>query len=325
MRSMPASPDSRSASRAATVVILGTGGTIAGTAASADDNIGYTAAQLGVAQLVAAVPALAAERIEAHQVAQLDSKDMDHDTWRALAHRVHAALARPEVAGVVITHGTDTLEETAYFLQRVLAPSKPVVLTAAMRPASALMADGPVNLLDAVFVARTPGARGVVAVVAGTVHSAFDVRKRHTYRLDAFDSGDAGAIAQVEEGAVRQHRAWPEGVAAGLNVLPAEGAAWPRVEWITSHAGAAGAIVRVLVADGVHGLVVAGTGNGTLHRDLEAALREAVDQGVAVLRCTRCAEGVVLGQPQGRLPSAGALSPAQARIELMLQLMQVRE
>jgi len=179
-------------SKCETVVVLGTGGTIAGTAARATDNVGYAAARLGVAQLVRAVPALAGWPLEAEQVAQVDSKDMDHATWRALALRCAHHLARADIAGLVVTHGTDTLEETAWFLQRVLAPAKPVVLTAAMRPATALLADGPQNLLDAVTVASWPGARGVVAVLAGRVHGARDVRKVHTYRVDAFASGDAG-------------------------------------------------------------------------------------------------------------------------------------
>src|SRR6185295_12573140 len=103
---------------------------------------------------------------------------------------------------------------TAFFLQRALAPAKPVVLTAAMRPATSLQADGPQNLLDAVTVARTPRARGVVVAVAGRVHDAADVRKVHSYRIDAFDSGDAGPVAAIEEGQVRVFRAWPRGAAA---------------------------------------------------------------------------------------------------------------
>ncbi|MEP7101661.1 MAG: asparaginase, partial [Burkholderiales bacterium] len=228
------------------VVVLGTGGTIAGTAARAGDNVGYTAAQLGAAQLVAAIPALAGAPIEVEQVAQIDSKDMGFAVWRALAVGVSKHLERPEVAGIVITHGTDTLEETAYFLQRVLAPIKPVVLVAAMRPATSLQADGPQNLLDAMVVAREPGARGVVAVLAGQVHSALDVRKLHTYRLDAFGSGDAGVIAQLEEGRLRRHREWPAGAGVGLARLPREGEPWPVVEIVTSHAEARGTLVRAL-------------------------------------------------------------------------------
>jgi L-asparaginase len=308
----------------ARIVILATGGTIAGTAASAADAIGYRAAQLGVDRLVAAVPPLAGRPIEAEQVAQLDSKDMDEATWRRLAERIEAQLARAEVAGVVVTHGTDTLEETAYFLQRVLAPAKPVVMTAAMRPATALLADGPQNLLDAVMLAVEPGAAGVVAVVAGRVHSAFDLRKSHTQRLDAFDSGDAGPLGVVEAGRLRRFRDWPRGTPLGLAVLPA--GEWPRVEIVASHAGARGALVDALVAQGVDGLVAAGTGNGTLHHALEAALQRAAAQGVAVRRATRVAAGAVLatGSDPDGWPVSGALSAVQARIELMLELMAAR-
>ena len=303
------------------IVILATGGTIAGTAASPADAIGYRAAQLGVDQLVAAAPPLAGRPLEAEQVAQLDSKDMDEPTWRLLAERVAAHLARAEVAGVVVTHGTDTLEETAYFLQRVLAPAKPVVMTAAMRPATALLADGPQNLLDAVALASEPGAAGVVAVVAGQVHSAYDLRKSHTQRLDAFGSGDAGPIGVMEAGRLRRFRDWPRGTPLGLAVLP--GGDWPRVEIVCSHAGARGALVDALVAQGVDGLVAAGTGNGTLHRALEAALRRAAAQGVAVRRATRVAAGAVLatGSDESDWPVSGALSAVQTRIELMLDLM----
>ena len=302
------------------VIVLGTGGTIAGTSADAGDNVGYTAAQLGVALLVRAVPALADVPLEAEQVAQVDSKDMSHAVWRELALRCAQHLAREDVAGIVITHGTDTLEETAWFLQRVLAPAKPLVLTAAMRPATSLQADGPQNLLDAVSVARTPGARGVVAVLGGEVHGARDVRKVHPYRIDAFSSGDAGPIGCIEEGVLRLFREWPQGEAVGAAALPAA-ALWPRVEIVTSHAGADGAIVRALCASGVQGLVVAATGNGTLHGALEAALLEAQAGGVRVLRSTRCLNGRVLSVADAALPSSDDLTPVKARIELLLQLL----
>lgn len=305
------------------IVILGTGGTIAGTAASATDHTGYSAAQLGVAQLVAAVPPLAGLPIECEQIAQLDSKDMDAPTWLALARRGAHHLAREDVAGIVVTHGTDTLEETAYFLHRVLGPAKPLVLTAAMRPATALGADGPQNLLDAVTVARHPGARGVVAMLAGRVHAGQSLRKAHTYRVDAFSSGDAGPMAWVEEGRVRVLRAWPDEAGIGAGRLPADAAAWPRVEILTSHAGADGRIVAALHSLGAQGIVVAGTGNGSLHHALEAALVEAQRAGVAVLRSSRCLDGLVTSAADDELPSAGALTPVQARIELMLRLMGV--
>lgn len=271
------------------VVILGTGGTIAGRASDRNDNIGYAAGEVGIDQLVAAVPQLDAKGpVITEQVAQLDSKDMDFQIWARLAARVQHFLSRPEVVGLVITHGTDTLEETAFFLQRVCRPSKPVVLTCAMRPATALVPDGPQNLLDAVAVARHPGVQGVVAVCAGTVHGPEDVQKVHTYQADAFDSGDAGPLGYVEEGRVRQLRAWPgtkrsssgSSPEASADVSPqavitSDGVGWPRVEIVMNHAGAGGAVVGALQAQGVHGLVVACTGNGTVHHALEAALLQA--------------------------------------------------
>ena len=305
------------------IVVLGTGGTIAGASADASDNIGYVAAQRTVAELVRAVPALAGTALEAEQVAQLDSKDMSHAVWRALALRCAFHLARPDVAGLVVTHGTDTLEEAAWFLQRVLDPARPIVLTAAMRPATALQADGPQNLLDAVAVARTPGARGVVAVLGGRLFGARDVRKEHPYRLDAFGAGDAGPIGVVEEACVRRFRDWPgDPRVLGVEALPADPAAWPAVEIVTSHAGASGAIVRALQAGGVRGIVVAATGNGSVHQQLEVALLDAQRAGVRVLRSTRCGAGRVLETAAALLASADDLTPTKARVELMLQLMQ---
>lgn len=302
------------------VVILGTGGTIAGTAATETDAVGYVAAQLRVEDLVSAVPALAHHRLEARQLAQLDSKDMDFATWQRLASAVRQELARIEVSGVVITHGTDTLEETAYFLHRVLAPTKPVVLTAAMRPATALQADGPQNLLDAVQLASAPGARGVLVAFAGQVHDATQVRKVHSYRLNAFDSVDGALVAWIEEGQVRPVGRWPAGEPLGLGRIERPVAAWPRVDIVLNHVGADGAQVRTRVADGIDGIVVAGTGNGTVSTALDTALREAHAAGVRVLRSTRCDAGPVMDLP-GLLPSAGTLSPVKARIELLLALL----
>jgi len=306
---------------AQTIVVLGTGGTIAGTAADAADNVGYTAGQVGVAQLVKAVPALAGASLESEQVVQIDSKDMSHGVWLALAQRCAHHLAREDVAGLVVTHGTDTMEETAWFLQRVLAPAKPVVLTGAMRPSTALQTDGPQNVLDAVHVIRSGLASGVVVAFAGQVHGARDVRKLHPYRMDVFGSGDGGPLARIEEGGLRVFRPWPSGMAFGVGRLPTDAAAWPWVEIVTSHAGARGAAVRALCAAGVKGIVVAATGNGTLHADVEAALLDAVAQGVKALRSTRTRDGCVLGTVNDTLPSATDLTPEKARIELLLQLM----
>ncbi len=261
------------------------------------------------------------------QVAQIDSKDMGFAVWAQLASRVDHWLMQPEVVGLVITHGTDTLEETAWFLQTLLNPDKPVVLTCAMRPATALAADGPQNMRDAVAVAMQPGARGVVLVCAGVVHSARDVQKVHTYRLDAFSSGDAGPVAYVEEGRLRLARDWP---VAAVGVVPpamksmlsqSDGSDWPRVEIVMSYAGASAAMVDALVSGGVRGLVVAATGNGTLHHELEAALLQAQAAGIEVVRATRCVDGKVLPKPGDTIPDSEGLSPVKARISMMLRLM----
>jgi len=313
------------------IVVLGTGGTIAGTSAQAGDNIGYTAAQVSVAQLLQAVPALQTlEEVTLHteQVAQVDSKDMAPSIWQALALRCTHHLQDDQVRAIVITHGTDTLEETAWFLHQVLNAHKPVVLTCAMRPATALAPDGPQNLLDAVAVAMAPGARGVVAVAAGEVHGARHVQKVHPYRVHAFSSGDTGPLGFVEEGKVRLTHDWPSNsplahTGKALEAIKniADEAGWPRVEIVMSHAGATGALVDALVRDGVQGLVVACTGNGTIHEALEAALVRAQAAGVRVVRSTRCPEGQVLPKPSDVLPDSAGLSPVKARITLALDLL----
>jgi L-asparaginase len=315
------SPDPGAETPARHTLVLGTGGTIAGTAASSAAHTGYRAAQIGVEALVAAVPALAGLPLRDQQVAQLDSKDMDVPTWQALVRALEAALADPAVGGVVVTHGTDTLEETAWLLHRVLAPARPVVLTAAMRPASSLQADGPQNLLDAVTVAREPGARGVLVVLGGRVFSGDAVRKVDAYRLDAFDGGPAGPVALVEDGRVRPLRPWPQGDGLGTAPVLREAAAWPRVAWLTSHAAFDAASLDALVAAGFDGVVLAGTGNGSLHRALEAAARRALDAGVALVLSTRCASGRVVGDGPGWLPVSAAPGPAQARVDLLLELL----
>jgi len=313
------------------IVVLGTGGTIAGRAAAGGDNIGYVAGEVGVDALIEGIDPPTGFGLVAEQVAQVDSKDMSFAIWRDLALRCRHWLAQPAVAGIVVTHGTDTLEETAFFLQQALAPAKPVVLTCAMRPATALSPDGPQNIRDALAVAAAPGARGVTAVCAGVVHGALEVQKVHTYRLDAFASGDAGPVGYVEEGAVRQLRDWPATPAETSGRVIAQlarGAGAPRVEIVMSHAGAGGALVDALVqaraAGGdaaVQGLVLAATGNGTLHHELEQAALRAQAAGIAVRRATRCAQGRILARDSDSLPAADGLSPVKARVALLLELL----
>lgn len=319
------------------VVILATGGTIAGTAAHASQAVGYTAAQLGVEQLLAAVPDLAEVAgggLLTEQVAQLDSKDMDVATWVALARRCAHWLARDDVRALVVTHGTDTLEETAWFLQQVLpSGGKPVVLTCAMRPATALLADGPQNLRDAVACAVDVHAAGVLVVAAGQVHGARAVRKLHPYRVDAFSSGEQGVLGWVEEGRVRwQQRPDCAGAeapfwCAGAQALPDSD--WPWVEVVSSHAGCDGRAVDALLAQGVQGLVVAATGNGSLHGALEPALQRALQAGVPVWISTRCAEGQLVAAQAPAIqarqqPRPVDLPPFKARISLQLALLAQR-
>lgn len=301
-------------------VVLATGGTIAGAAADPQDHLNYRAGAIGVSQLLAgfapADPSLVCE-----DVAGIDSKDMSWEVWRALAARCAHWLAQHPVSGIVVTHGTDTLEETAWFLQRVLAPAKPVVLASAMRAANALSPDGPQNLADALAIARTVGAQGVLAVCAGQVHAAGEVRKLHPYRVEAFGAGETGPVALVEDGQVRRLREWPAAApTAGLLERVLGTSQPPRVEIVSSHAGADGRMVDLLVADGVQGLVVAGTGNGSLHQRLEQALARAQAQGVRVVRSTRCLLGRVVPQAGTPFP-AHALPPPAARVDLQLDLL----
>lgn len=317
-----------------TVMVLGTGGTIAGRAANAADNIGYKAGEVPVTELLGDVPVPAGVQVQAQQVAQIDSKDMSPAVWRPLLVAVHDALHNPGVCGVVVTHGTDTLEETAYLLQRVLNPAKPVVLVSAMRPATAMLRDGPQNLQDGLQLAAMSGARGVLAVCMGQVHSGLDVRKVHNHNVVAFDSGDAGCVGELREGRWTQWRPWPQLTNAPEGLLDKllDPQPWPRVEWVTSHAGQDGFGVRAMLAaskaaaqqghgaEVLKGLVVAGTGNGTVHQDLEAALLEAQAAGVLVRRTTRVAQGSVIDAGNSAF-DASSLPPSKARLELMLDLL----
>ena len=315
------------------IVVLATGGTISGESSSATDNLGYTAGKRSAQDLVRAVPALAEWPLETEQVAQVDSKDMRSRLWLHLSHRLHVHLARPEVQGVVITHGTDTLEETAWWLHRTLLSDKPVVLTAAMRPATSLQADGPQNLLDAVRLASLPDARGLMLVVGGEVLAASESRKVYGQRLRAFDTADGLALGHVSDEGFRHSGAWPVPSAmvaspsrrAELEVwwrdLPGDPAAWPWVAIVSRHADADERQSLALAAAGVDGLVVSCTGHGTVHKDLEPALAQAQARGLGLIRASRCGLGRVTGAEHPSLPSAGGLTPAQARVELLLRLL----
>lgn len=318
------------------LVILGTGGTIAGRADSQSQGVGYKAGQITVQSLLEAVPDLEQQAlgpVQTQQIAQVDSKDMDWPVWRALLLACTQALEDADTRAVVITHGTDTLEETAWLLHSLLPATKPIVLTCAMRPATALLADGPQNLRDAVTVAASGGRSGVWVVAGGEVHAAAQVQKVHPYRLQAMRSVEGGPQALVEEGRVR----WlvpdaPSSPAAppARAMVPAAMSSdllaldeLPWVEVVFSGALARASGVDALVAAGVRGIVVAGTGNATVHEGMEAALQRARDKGVWIWRGTRCAEGLPVASGLGTNPAEADLAQlpvAKARIAMMLAL-----
>jgi L-asparaginase len=268
------------------------------------------------------------------QVSQIDSKDMSFAVWQRLLARCQHWLAQESVVGIVITHGTDTLEETAFFLHCALESDKPVVLTCAMRPATALAPDGPQNLMDALAAASSDKISGVVVVCAGVIHSAVDVQKVHNYRLDAFSSGDAGVLGYVKEGKLDIYRKYEINsrlagvfVASAATNNIAKLASLPRVEIVLNHSGATGAIVEALLAqrqtatsNKLAGIVVAATGNGTISKELEIALQTAETSGVTVWRSTRCAFGSLVGKADAPFGDSGGLTPVKARVALMLKL-----
>jgi L-asparaginase len=243
------------------------------------------------------------------------------------------ALEDADTRAVVITHGTDTLEETAWLLHSLLPAAKPIVLTCAMRPATALLADGPQNLRDAVTVAASGGRSGVWVVAGGEVHAAAQVQKVQPYRLQAMRSMEGGPQAVVEEGRVRwlvpDAPVTPVAPVARMvisapalsDLLALDELPWVEVVFSGALARACG--VDALVAAGVRGIVVAGTGNATVHESMEAALLRARDKGVWIWRGTRCAEGLPVASGLGTDPAEAdlvQLPVAKARIAMMLAL-----
>jgi L-asparaginase len=288
------------------IVVLATGGTIAGLAADSDQPQNYKAAQVDVTQLLDGVVPTGLH-VLTEQVAQVDSKNMSFAVWQSLLGRVAHWVAQDEVQGVVITHGTDTLEETAYFLQTVLQPNKPVAITCAMLPANAPESDGPANLKQALSWVQLRGSVGVSVVCAGQVHAGHAVQKSHSHQRNPFTS--------------QAHVRHPDSLQIPTVAQVLSCTHWPHVALVFNHVEADGRLVRTLMAhDAPDGWVVAGTGNGTLHHDLQAALLEAQEQGAHVLRASRCAWGGVQSRDADVLPHAGLLTAVQARVALLLDL-----
>lgn len=313
------------------VLVVTTGGTIA----SRPD-----APSLEGSELVSAVPELADHaRVEVEEFSRIGSSAMTPRHWLELARLVRRRLAEDDgPAGVVVTHGTDSMEETAYFLHLTVDDPRPVVLTGAMRSATAVSADGPANLLQAVRVAVGPSARdlGTIVVLNGEIHAARDVRKMDNLRLDAFRSPGTGALGWVDPDTVVVRRR-PERAASPDAIFdPAAIEALPRVSLVPDFTGADGAAVRGAVARGADGLVVVGFGGGRLSPGTGAAARDAARGGTPVLVASRVPGGRILERrvagEDGPLPMAEAglavardLAPWKARILLMLALTRTRD
>ena len=316
------------AARLANVVILATGGTIAGTGASSTTTVGYTAATVGVQSLIKAVPELAkVANVSGEQVFQIASENMSNEHWLILAKRVNVLLAQPNVDGVVITHGTDTLEETAYFLDLVVKSKKPVVLVGAMRPSTALSADGPINLYNSVLLAASPDAvgKGVLVAMNDQIQAARDVTKTNTSTLDAFRTPELGMLGYIQGSkpffyrqSTRKHTVDTEFDVSNLSTLPS-------VEIVYGHANVGPVAIDAFVAAGAKGIIHAGVGDGSLAAKVVPALKAARAKGVLVVRASRVGQGILARNGEANddeldFIAADTLNPQKARILLMLAL-----
>ncbi len=311
------------------VRILATGGTIAGVGATSTGSA-YKPGQLGIDRLLVAVPEIKdVAEVTGEQVFTIASQDMTAADWLQLARRVNALLARDDVDGIVITHGTDTMEETAYFLNLTVKNDKPVVLTGAMRPATSLSADGPLNLFDAVVTAgaKESAGRGVLVVLNGTVSGARDVMKTHTLNVETFRSPNTGALGYVSDAKVH-YRMNGEKRHTGRSVFDVTGLTeLPRVGIVYGYAGAEPALVETLVDKGYAGIVHAGVGNGNIAAEVFPALIQAREKGVQIVRSSRVPSGpsslnAEVDDKANRFIASLDLSPQKARILLMLALTQ---
>ncbi|SEO03423.1 L-asparaginase/glutamin-(asparagin-)ase [Duganella sp. CF517] len=312
----------------ANVTILATGGTIAGSGASSTTTVGYTAATVGVDTLIKAVPELSkVAQVKGEQVFQIASENMTNEHWLTLAKRVNVLLAQSDVDGIVITHGTDTLEETAYFLDLVVKSKKPVVLVGAMRPGTALSADGPINLYNAVLLAGSAEAagKGVLVAMADQIHSARDVSKTNTSTPDSFKTTELGLLGYIQgnkpyfyRASTRKHTAETEFDISKLDKLP-------QVDIVYGYANVGPVALNALVAAGAKGIIHAGVGDGSLAAPVKSALIAARKQGVMIVRASRVGQGILARNGEANddeldFVAADTLNPQKARILLMLAL-----
>ena len=311
------------------VRVLATGGTIAGSGTATSAS--YRSGMVTVADLIAALPGIdAVATVSGEQIANIPSGDMDETIWRKLHARVLAGFADPDVAGIVITHGTDTLEETAFLLSLLLPPTKPVVLVGSMRPSTAVSADGPQNMIDAIQVASAPAAagRGVMVVMNDTIFDPRSVTKTDVHRIEAFAAPGRGPIGEVLQPLPRFFvpiQPQPELLALGDAKLP-------RIAIVYAYAGLTADDVRNTAKDAA-GVIMAGVGAGGLSSSARQAVRELIARGIPVVRSARQGFGDIWRSDAQSGPDnddnvgtiAGReLTPAKARILLMLALQQPR-
>jgi L-asparaginase len=311
------------------IKVLATGGTIAGAQATQADA-GDKSGTFSVDDLIKAVPQMTNIAVlSGEQVANIGSQTMNHEVWLKLAARVNEVLKGDDVDGVVITHGTDTMEETGYFLSLVVKSDKPVVLVGSMRPATAISADGPINLYNGVALAGNPEAkgRGPLVVLNDTIHYAREAQKMHSTRLDTFQSPNRGIAAMMNTGKdffysqnTTRHTTKSEFSVEGLTV-----ANLPRVEVVYSYANLGGEIIDAMVEKGAKGIILAGVGDGNSTDAAIAALEKAAKKGVAVVRCSRTGSGVVdrnveINDDKLGFIAGMELNAQKARILLMLGL-----
>jgi L-asparaginase len=314
------------------VVILATGGTIAGVQPK-EGEPGYKSGSLSIDALIKGAPGIEKlARLDGEQVASIGSQDMNDVVWAKLAKRANELLAQSDVDGIVVTHGTDTLEETGFFLGLVLRSNKPVVLVGSMRPATSQSADGPLNLYNGVAVAADPASqgRGVMAVVNDEVHTGRDVHKTHTTAVNTFVSTTRGTVGKVYYGKVRygyvptyKHTVTSEFATAGI-VSP------PRVDIVFAHEGCDGTMVKAAVAAGAKGIVLAGVGDGNATADMINALAQAAKSGVVVVRASHVGFGMVrrnveLDDDKLGFVAGMDLNPQKARVLLRVALTQTND
>ncbi len=310
------------------VIILATGGTIAG-AGELGTQAGYTSGQIGIDAMIDAVPGIRKlAEIKGEQVANVGSQDMTFDVMIRLANRANELLASKNVSGIVITHGTDTMEETAHFLNLTIKSKKPVVMTGSMRPSTAISADGPLNLYNAVAVAADPEAtgHGILVVMNDRIHGAHSLTKTNTTSVETFLSPLTGLIGTVNYGTARYFRK-PFRKHTFLSEFSLEGVtSLPRVDILYACADMPADLIECSLEKGARGIVIAGDGNGNMNAASLSAAANAATKGIVVVRSSRVPSGTVsrnveVDDDGYNLVAADELNPAKARILLMMALL----